>query len=94
VVVQEPATDAYFQATASDPIVLTVYAPQPDTSAQDGGWVVDPGTGSIPVPVSAANPHGNFGFSVHYKSCTSAQGQSVYTFRGSDGYDYIIKSDS
>jgi alpha-tubulin suppressor-like RCC1 family protein len=95
VVAQEPAANPYFSAHDSDPAVLTVYQPVAGASATGGGWVIDPGTGAIPVAVSSANNHGNFGFSVRYKTgTTTPQGQFVYVFRGSDGYDYVIKSNS
>jgi hypothetical protein len=94
VVVREPA-NSFFTALNSDPAVLTVYQPSPGASTNGGGWVVDPGTKNIPVAISAANRHGNFGFTVRYKKgTTTPQGQAVYVFRGADGYDYIIKSSS
>lgn len=48
---------------------------------------------SLPVAISTTNDHGNFGFTVRYKG-NSPTGQSVYVFRGADGYDYVIKSNS
>jgi hypothetical protein len=88
VVVQQP-TNAYFTAQNSDPIVLTVYQPATDQFTTGGGWVTDPSAN-----VSTSNKHGNFGMTVRYKSGTTPSGQSVYVFRGSDGYDYVIKSNS
>jgi hypothetical protein len=46
------------------------------------------------VVVSSDNDHGNFGCSVKFKKDGSPAGQSIYTFRGADGYDYVIKSNS
>jgi hypothetical protein len=80
---------SYFSAPDSDPVVLTVYQPATDKFATGGGWVVDPSAG-----VSPSNKHGNFGFTVRYKSGTTPSGQAVYTWRGSDGYDYVVKSNS
>jgi hypothetical protein len=93
VIVKEPTND-YFTAPDSDPAVVTVYQPSTSQFATGGGWIIDPGLNSLPVAVSSANQHGNFGFSVKYKSGTTPQGQAVYVFRGSDGYDYVVKSNS
>jgi hypothetical protein len=85
----------YYMSPVSDPAVLTVYQPITGVWATGGGWVVDPSTQNKPVSISTTNNHGNFGFNVRYrKGTTSPEGQSVYTFRGSDGYDYIVKSNS
>lgn len=90
VIVQEPGSNDYFTAPDSDPVVITVYQPATDKLATGGGWVTDPNPN-----VSAQNKHGNFGFTVRYKSgTTTPSGQAVYVFRGSDGYDYVIKSNS
>jgi hypothetical protein len=89
VIVQEPG-NSYFTAADSDPAVVTVYQPATDKFATGGGWVTDP---SPAVPPQ--DKHGNFGLTVRYKSgTTTPSGQSVYTFRGTDGYDYVIKSNS
>jgi hypothetical protein len=89
-VVQEPNNNGYFTAPDSDPVVITVYQPATDKFATGGGWVTDPSPN-----VSAQNKHGNFGLTVRYKNgTTTPSGQSVYVFRGADGYDYVIKSNS
>lgn len=88
VVMHMPA-NSYFSAPDSDPVVLTVYQPATDKFATGGGWVTDPS-----ATVSAANKHGNFGFTVRYKSGTSPAGQAVYVYRGKDGYNYVVKSNS
>jgi hypothetical protein len=77
----------FFTEASSDPVVLTVYQPATDKFVTGGGWVNDP-------QGSAANRHGNFGFTVRYKSGTTPSGQSVYVYRGTDGYNYVIKSNS
>jgi hypothetical protein len=70
--------------------VLTVYGPATDKFVTGGGWITDPSAN-----VSTQNRHGNFGLTVRYKSgTTTPQGQAVYAFRGTDGYDYVIKSNS
>jgi hypothetical protein len=84
-----------FSASNSDPVVITVYQPTSDKYATGGGFVIDPSYQNKPVAISAQNNHGNFGFNVRYKTgTTTPSGQAVYTFRGSDGYDYIVKSNS
>ncbi|MEO8745085.1 MAG: PKD domain-containing protein [Candidatus Dormiibacterota bacterium] len=95
VVLRFPTTDGYFTGPAADPVVLTVYQPAAGIFATGGGWVVDPSYHNIPVAISAQNNHGNFGFNVRYKNrTTTPHGQAVYVFRGADGYDYIVKSNS
>jgi hypothetical protein len=77
----------YFTAPNADPVVVTVYQPSTDKFVTGGGWVTDPSG-------SAANPKGNFGFTARYKSGTTPSGQAVYVYRGADGYNYVIKSNS
>jgi hypothetical protein len=86
-VVMHMPDNSWFTAADSDPVVLTVYQPATDKFATGGGWVVDP-------QGAAANRHGNFGFTVRYKSGTNPSGQAVYVYRGTDGYNYVIKSNS
>jgi len=81
-------TGSYFGGTDGDPVVVTVYQQTTDAFVTGGGWVTDPSQ-----TVSPANRRGNFGFNVH-TSATSVKGQSVFTFRGADGYDYVVKSNS
>jgi hypothetical protein len=86
-VVVSLGNNAYFSAPDSDPVVITVYVPATDKFATGGGWVTDPSG-------SAANQHGNFGFTVRFNKSGSPTGQSVYVYRGTDGYNYVIKSNS
>ena len=89
----DPAS--FFAGPDSDPVVVTVHQPGSDRSASGGGWVTDPSTGDRPVAVDSAHAKGHLGFSVRYrKGTTSPQGQFVYSFRGVNGYDYVIKSTS
>lgn len=89
-VIVSEASNGYFAAPQSDPVVLTVYQPTTDKQATGGGWVTDRS-----ADVSTVDDHGNFGLAVRYKSkSTTPSGQSVYVFRGSDGYDYVVKSNS
>ena len=41
----------------------------------------------------SANGHGNFGFSVRNDK-GGPKGSSIYVFRGTDGFDYIVKTNS
>jgi hypothetical protein len=84
----------YFTAPISDPAVVTLYQPFADQFVTGGGWIVDPGYNNLPVAISSVNNHGNFGFTVKYKNGSTPQGQAVYVFRGADGYDYVVKSNS
>ncbi len=84
-----PGTNQYFTAPGSDPAVVSVYQPSTGTWVTGGGWVVDPSS-----TVSSSNRHGNFGFNVRYGTNNALKGQSVYTFRGANGYDYVVKSNS
>jgi hypothetical protein len=94
VIMSIPATNSYFTAPNSDPVVLTVYQPATDKFATAGGWITDPSYQNKPVAVSATNTKGNFGFTVRFKSGTTPAGQSVFVFRGADGNDYIFKTNS
>lgn len=90
-----PAADGYFTAPAADPVVVTVYQPSTGASASGAGWIIDPGFQNKPVAISPQHNHGNFGFDVRYKSgTTTPQGHAAYTFRGADGYEYVIRSTS
>jgi hypothetical protein len=97
VVVPRLSTTApvYYAGTRGDAQVVTVAQPLTNASASGGGWVIDPGTGSVPVAISPTNPKGWFGLNVKYKKgTTTPTGQAVYTFRGADGYVYVMKSTS
>lgn len=88
--------NGFFTSAFSDRVVVTVYTPVPGVWATGGGWITDPSYRDIPVAISSTNSHGSFGFNVRYKkgSTTIPQGQLVYVFHGSDGYDYVVKSNS
>jgi hypothetical protein len=90
----DPA-NGYYTSPQSDPAVINVYQPVPDKFTTGGGWVIDPGYQSKPVAISSTNRKGNFGFNVKTSSNGKGlQGQSVYVFRGADGYNYVVKSNS
>jgi hypothetical protein len=87
--------NSYFSGSQSDPAVLTVYQPINGKNVAGSGTIVDPGYRGIPVPISPPNNLGSFGFNVNFKKDgITPQGSSVYTFRGADGNDYIIKNNS
>ena len=73
--------------------MLTVYQTTATKYSIGAGWIIDPGYQNKPVALPA-NTRGYFGFSVSYKTGTTPQGAMVYTFRGSNGYEYIVKSSS
>jgi hypothetical protein len=56
--------------------------------------VIDPSYRDLPVQVSAETDHGNFGFTVRLGKDYAPRGHSVFVFRGADGYDYVVKSNS
>jgi hypothetical protein len=57
----------------------------PGLSATGGGWIPDS---------NSANGKVNFGFMVSYQKNAAPKGNFVCVFRGSDGYDYVVKSNS
>ncbi len=85
--------NGYFAGPSSDPVVMTVYQPSPDKFVTGGGWIHDPSFQNQPVPVGP-NDHGNFGFTVRYGKNLTPSGHAIYIFRGSNGFTYIIKSNS
>jgi hypothetical protein len=85
---------SWFDGPDSDPVVVTIYQPTPGQFVTGGGFIHDPGVLSKPVAISSTNDHGNFGFTVKYSKKGGVQGQSVFVFRGADGYNYQVKSTS
>jgi hypothetical protein len=55
-----------------------------DQQTNGGGWVPD---------ADSANGKGNFGFSVRNDK-GAPKGSAIYVFRGTDGFNYIVKSNS
>lgn len=68
-------------------VALTVYSPN-GQFVTGGGWVWDSD------PSTGYSSHGNFGFVVNYNKNQMPKGSFVYTWRSSDGYDYVIKSNA
>jgi hypothetical protein len=79
----EPA-NGYWTA---DPVglgTINVAIGSNETQTNGGGWVPDAGS---------ANGRANFGFSVKGNN-GSPKGSSIFLFRGTDGFNYIVKSTS
>lgn len=84
VMVKIEASNGYWTA---DPIglgTINVAIGSNDTQTNGGGWVPDAGS---------ANGKANFGFSVKGDK-GSPKGNSIFIFRGTDGFNYIVKSNS
>ena len=84
VMVKIEASNGYWTA---DPIglgTINVAIGSNETQTNGGGWVPDAGS---------ANGRANFGFSVK-GSNGSPKGNSIFIFRGTDGFNYIVKSTS
>jgi hypothetical protein len=64
---------------------LQVVTGTTEKRATGGGWVAD---------AQSANGKANFGFSVAYQKNGSPRGNLTYVYRGTDGYDYVVKSNS
>ncbi|HEV2837365.1 MAG TPA: Ig-like domain-containing protein [Pyrinomonadaceae bacterium] len=78
------ATNGYWTA---DPVglgTINVAIGTNDQQTTGGGWVPDGGS---------ANGKGNFGFTVRNDRGTP-KGNSIFIFRGTDGYNYIVKNTS
>jgi hypothetical protein len=78
------ASNGYWTADPIGMATLNVAIGSNDQAANGGGWIPDPGS---------ANGHGNFGFSVRNDK-GGPKGNSIYVFRGTDGFDYIVKTNS
>ena len=84
VVVKIEATNGFWTANPVGLGTINVAIGSNDQQTNGGGWVPDAGS---------ANGKGNFGFSVRSDK-GSPKGSSVYVFRGTDGFNYIVKSTS
>jgi hypothetical protein len=56
-----------------------------DQRVTGGGWIPD---------AKSANGKDNFGFTVNYNKNGAPKGNFLYMFRGTDGYNYQLKSNS
>ncbi len=78
------ANNGYWTA---DPVglgTINVAIGTDDQQTTGGGWVPDP---------ESANGKGNFGFTVRNDKGTP-KGNSIYVFRGTDGFNYVVKNTS
>ncbi len=95
VVVRVDPANTRYSGPASDPDMLTVYAPSPGAWIRRRSWVIDPSYRNMPVPVSSTNPKGHLRFDVRFQpGSTGPIGHASYSFLGADGYDYVMKSTS
>jgi hypothetical protein len=84
VLVKIDATNGYWTANPVGIGTINVAIGSNDQQTTGGGWVPD--TGSV-------NGKGNFGFTVRNDKGTP-KGNSIYVFRGTDGFTYVVKSNS
>lgn len=64
---------------------LHVEAGTTDQRVTGGGWIAD---------AKSANGKDNFGFTVNYNKNGAPKGNFLFMFRGTDGYNYQLKSNS
>lgn len=78
------ATNGYWSAAPVGLGAINVAVGTNDQRAAGGGWIADD---------SSANGKGNFGFTVRIDK-NNVKGNSIYIFRGTDGFNYIVKGTS
>jgi Bacterial Ig domain len=78
------ATNGYWTANPVGLGTINVAIGSNDQQTAGGGWVPDD---------ASANGHGNFGFTVRNDKGTP-KGNSIYVFRGTDGFNYVVKNNS
>jgi hypothetical protein len=78
------ATNGYWTANPVGMGTINVAVGSNDQAAMGGGWVSDG---------ASVNGHGNFGFTVRNDK-GNPRGNSIYIFRGTDGFNYIVKNNS
>ncbi|MCX6649829.1 MAG: PQQ-binding-like beta-propeller repeat protein [Candidatus Bathyarchaeota archaeon] len=71
--------------TGGDEVIIDVIASTAKLMVTGGGWVTD---------TASMNNKGNFGFTVNYQKNGAPKGNFMYLFRATDGYNYLIKSNS
>jgi hypothetical protein len=84
VFVKIDATNGFWTANPVGVGTINVAVGSNDQQTTGGGWVADDGS---------ANRKGNFGFTVRNDK-GSPKGNSIYVFRGTDGFTYVVKSNS
>ena len=78
------ANNGYWTANPVGLSTINVAIGTNDQQTTGGGWVPD---------TESANGKGNFGFTVRNDKGTP-KGNSIYVFRGTDGFTYIVKNTS
>jgi hypothetical protein len=78
------ATNGFWTANPVGMGAINVAVGSNDQAGLGGGWVADG---------ASANGHGNFGFTVRNDK-GNPRGNSIYIFRGTDGFNYIVKNNS
>lgn len=78
------AANGYWTANPVGLGAVNVAIGSNDQQTNGGGWVPDAGS---------VNGKGNFGFTVRNDKGTP-KGNSIYVFRGTDGFNYIVKNNS
>ena len=84
VMVKIDPTNGYWTASPVGLGTINVAVGSNDQQTNGGGWVPDGGS---------ANGKGNFGFTVRNDK-GAPKGNSIYVFRGTDGFNYVVKSNS
>jgi Bacterial Ig domain len=84
VMVKIEASNGFWTANPIGLGTINVAVGSNETQTNGGGWVPDDGS---------ANGRANFGFSVKGDK-GSPKGNSIFIFRGTDGFNYIVKSTS
>jgi hypothetical protein len=79
------AANTYWTAIPAGEGTLVVAYGTTERRVTGGGWAPDAAT---------ANNKAHFGFTVNYKNNGSPSGNALYMFRGTDGYNYRVKSAS
>ncbi len=79
------SANSYWTAQPVYEGTLTIAYGSTEKRVTGGGWVAD---------TDSANQKGNFGFTVNYGNNGSPRGNALYTFRGADGFNYRVKSNS
>jgi hypothetical protein len=85
VFVKIETTNGYWTASPVGMSTITVDYGSTTKRVTGGGWIADS---------QSANGKGNFGFTVNYQKNGTPKGNSIYLFRGTDGYNYLVKSNS
>lgn len=78
-------TNLYWIQTEAGMDTLTVTSGSGSKMVTGGGWIPD---------AESINGKGSFGFTVQYQKRGTPKGHFIYLYRDSDGYNYLVKSNS